>query len=235
MTQKDKQMVLAVITARSGSKGLTDKNILPLAGKPLLAHTVIAAIDSGVFADIIVSTDSERYAAIAREYGASVPFLRSAETSTDSAGSWPVICEVIDMLEKRGKRYDIVALLQPTSPLRTATHIKEAFALYYQKNANAVISVCECEHSPLLCNTLDDTLSLDGFIKPEHLLRRQDLPKYYRVNGAIYIVKTSLLIENPKPFNPYQAGAYGYAMSAEASVDIDNAVDMALAEVLFKT
>lgn len=231
--QKNNPVILAVIPARSGSKGFPDKNIYPLAGKPLLAHTITAALDSCIFASVIVSTDSQRYAQIAQSYGACVPFLRSAETSTDVAGSWAVVREVLDTLRDCGKHYDIVALLQPTSPLRTAKHIKEAFALYDEKNANIVVSVTECDYSPLICNTLDDTLTLDGFLIPEHIhLRRQDMPTFYNVNGAIYITDIELFINSSEPFNPYKAGAYAYVMPAEVSVDIDNRVDMALAEVI---
>jgi CMP-N,N'-diacetyllegionaminic acid synthase len=228
----NKQTVLAVIPARSGSKGLPDKNILPLSGKPLIAHTIKAALDSGIFNDVIVSTDSKYYAKIAREYGASVPFLRSNEASSDAASSWHVLLEVLNALKEKGIEYDLVALLQPTSPLRTAMHIKEALALYYKKKANAVISICECEYSPLLCNTLDETLSLDGFLKHDNIQRRQDMIKYYRVNGAIYLISTKLFNKNLKSFNLYKMGAYGYVMPSSASVDIDSKIDMMLAELL---
>ena len=107
---------IAIITARSGSKGLPNKNILPLDGKPLIAHTIIAAKESGMFDTVMVSTDSEEYAAIAREWGAEVPFLRSEENSSDKAGSWDVVREVLDEYRKRGEEFDTFTLLQPTSP-----------------------------------------------------------------------------------------------------------------------
>lgn len=114
---------IAVITARSGSKALVDKNIKLLAGKPLLAYTIEAAKESGCFDTIMVSTDSEKYAVIARDYGAQVPFLRSEATSSDTAGSWDVVREVICQYKELGEVFDSVCLLQPTSPLRTAEDI----------------------------------------------------------------------------------------------------------------
>jgi CMP-N,N'-diacetyllegionaminic acid synthase len=234
MSHVETAPALAIITARSGSKGLPDKNIRPLLGKPLLAYTVAAALDSGMFADVVVSTDSPHYAQIATEYGASAPFLRSAETSGDSADSWAAVREVLDMLERDGKRYRTVALLQPTSPLRAAEHIKGAFSLYAAKEAEAVVSVCECEHSPLWCNTLDASLSLAGFINPALPKQRQELPQYYRVNGALYLVSTALLAENRENFSLYNEKSYAYVMPIEASVDIDSGLDMLLAEVLLR-
>ena len=109
---------IAIIPARSGSKGVIDKNIRDLHGKPLMAYTIEAALGSGVFDEVMVSTDSEKYAQIAREWGAAVPFLRSERTSTDSASSWDMVDEVLGEYEKRGRIFDTFCLLQPTSPLR---------------------------------------------------------------------------------------------------------------------
>ena len=117
---------LAIIPARSGSKGLRDKNIKPMAGKPLMVYSIQAALDSGVFDEVMVSTDSEHYADIAREWGGSVPFLRSETTSTDHASSWDMVKEVLEGYRSLGKEYDSFCLLQPTSPLRTAQDINNA-------------------------------------------------------------------------------------------------------------
>lgn len=117
---------IAIIPARSGSKGLPDKNIRPLNGKPLLAYSIEAALASGLFDTVHVSTDSERYADIARQYGADEPFLRSAETSSDTASSEDAIREVLRRYEEMGQRFDAFMLLQPTSPLRTADDIRAA-------------------------------------------------------------------------------------------------------------
>ena len=117
---------LAIIPARSGSKGLKDKNIKMLSGKPLMAYTIEAAIESKMFCKVMVSTDSGNYAEIAREYGAEVPFLRSNELSGDKAGSWEVVLEVLQQYQTVGEIFDTVCLLQPTSPLRDSADIIQA-------------------------------------------------------------------------------------------------------------
>lgn len=163
---------IAIIPARSGSKGLPDKNIRPLNGKPLLAYSIEAALASGLFDTVHVSTDSERYADIARQYGADEPFLRSAETSSDTASSEDAIREVLRRYEEMGQRFDAFMLLQPTSPLRTADDIRAAFGVMEEKQAESVVSVCEVEHSPLWCNTLPPGRQYAGV----HPCRRQQAP-----------------------------------------------------------
>ena len=115
---------IAIIPARSGSKGVRDKNIRNLCGKPLMAYTIEAALESGEFDEVMVSTDSEHYAEIARKYGASVPFLRSAKTASDSASSWDMVDEVLNCYAMLGKSFDTFCLLQPTSPLRDKKDIQ---------------------------------------------------------------------------------------------------------------
>ena len=219
---------IAIIPARSGSKGLKDKNIRDLCGKPLLSYSIDAARDSNVFDEIMVSTDSERYAAIAKEYGASVPFLRSSATSSDTASSWDTVLEVLDNYAALGRTFDNVCLLQPTSPLRTAEDIKKAYALF-RTAQTAVVSVCEVDHSPLWCNTLPEDLSLDGFIKPINYKQRQGIEKYYRINGAVYFVKVSALYESQYL---YRQGSYAYIMDKRTSIDIDDEFDFRMAEFL---
>ena len=134
---------IAVIAARSGSKGLKDKNIKLLNGKPLMAYSIEAAKMSGCFDCIHVSTDSEEYARIAKEYGAEVPFLRDEELASDSADCWDAVRAVLHKYEQRGKYFERVMLLQPTSPLRNAEDIQNSFSLMRQKKSEAVIGVCE--------------------------------------------------------------------------------------------
>lgn len=221
---------LVVIPARSGSKGLPDKNILPLAGKPLLAYSGAAALDSGMFAEVRVSTDAECYAAVAREHGAVVPFLRSAATSSDTASSWDAVREEVDRYAAQGREFDTVTLLQPTSPLRTGKHIREAFAFFAKKRAHTVISVCETEHSPLWSFPLEPSFSLEAFGKQHKVhANRQALPTYYRLNGAIYLLDAHALCHIPAM---YTDRCYAYVMEQEASVDIDSALDFAFAEFL---
>ena len=220
---------LAVITARSGSKGLKDKNIKMLKDKPLLAYSIEAAKQSGIFSKIFVSTDSERYAETARKYGADVPFLRSEKIAGDSASSWDAVRESLCRYEDLGQQFDTVCLLQPTSPLRSSEDIINGYQLFIEK-ADYVISVCQTEHSPLWSNTLSADMSMDGFIDKEIYSKpRQELPVYYRINGALYIVRVSAL---DRVDNLYCKGCYAYVMPMERSIDIDTALDFQMAELL---
>ncbi len=220
---------LGIITARSGSKGIKDKNIKQLNGKPLMAYTIESALQSHYIDETMVSTDSEIYASIAKEYGANVPFIRSSKNATDMAKSMDVVFEVLDEYERRGKSFDNIVVLQPTSPLRTYINIDEAFKLFYEKVADSVVSVCECEHSPLICNTLPTDLNLLSFVKSEYLNRRQDLESYYRLNGAIYISKVGVL---RKLQTFYGKKSYAYIMGQRESVDIDTELDFEFVEFI---
>ena len=222
---------IAIIPARSGSKGLKDKNIKMLNGKPLLSYTIEAAVKSGQFEEVMVSTDSEEYAKIAKKYGASVPFLRSLVLSTDAASSWDVVEEVLEAYKSNGREFDTVCLLQPTSPLRDSNDIINAYARYEEKDAIAIVSVCEMEHSPQWSNTLNEEQELNGFIKRNNAIQRQAIEKYYRLNGAIYIVKTE---EFCKDRFIYREGCYAYIMEQTKSVDIDTELDFKIAEVYMK-
>ncbi len=218
---------IAIITARSGSKGLADKNIKELCGKPLLAYSIESARQSGQFDKIFVSTDSGRYAEIAKRFGADADFLRSAETSGDMAGSWDVVREVIYRLEQSGAFFDRVMLLQPTSPLRTAADIRRCFALMEEKDANSVVSVCEMEHSPLWSNTLGEDLCMDKFRQGNYCeTRRQDLPVYYRLNGALFLVNREELEQSQM----LRHKSYAYIMPTERSIDIDTEFDFKIVE-----
>lgn len=223
---------LAVIPARSGSKGLKDKNIKELNGKPLLAYSVEAALLSEQFDTVHVSTDSEHYAQISREWGADVSFLRNEETSSDTSSTWDAMRFVLQEYKKLGQQFDTLTVLQPTSPLRTAEDIRQAFRLFEEKEANMISSVCEMEHSPLWSNTLPEDLSMKDF-EDESLafLPRQELPVYYRENGAIYIIKTDHLFQAK---NIYKNGCYAYIMEKSHSIDIDEALDFYMAEFIMK-
>ncbi len=220
---------VAIIPARSGSKGLPDKNIKLLNGKPLMAYAIEAAKNSNIFAEVMVSTDSLKYAEIAESYGAVVPFMRSTEKASDIASSWDVVEEILSEYEKKGKFFDDFCLLQPTSPLRTTEDIQKAYQIFNEKDAIAVVSVCECEHSPLWCNTLNDSMELKKFIDPHNYLRRQELKKFYRINGAIYIVSRE---EFHKNRYIYREGSFAYVMAQERSIDIDSFLDFRIAETL---
>lgn len=222
---------LAIIPARSGSKGLVDKNIKMLDGKPLLAYTISAAKESKLFDKIMVSTDSEKYADIAKENGAEVPFLRTKELSGDKAGSWDVVKAVLEEYKNRGEVFETVCLLQPTSPLRTHMDIIESYSVLKERMADSVTAVCECDHSPLWAMNLDESLSMREFRKKFTEAPRQALDKYYRINGAIYI-KTIIYEENTIILRDSEE--YAYIMDAERSVDIDTQFDFTIAEAIIK-
>ncbi len=222
---------LAIIPARSGSKGVKDKNIRLLCGKPLMAYSIEAAKKSGIFTHVMVSTDSEEYAEIAKACGAEVPFLRSSETASDTASSWDMVKEILAQYRERGVEFESFTLLQPTSPFRDFTDIQAAFDLFMKKEAVAVVSVCPMEHSPLWCNTLPEDGSLEGFIRPNSNQQRQKLKPYYRINGAIYLAKTEEFLKDQ---NLYRAGCFSYEMPAEKSIDIDTELDFKIAEAILK-
>lgn len=224
---------IAIIPARSGSKGLKDKNIKLLCGKPLLAYSIEAAKESGQFTEIMVSTDSEEYAEIARKYGGAVPFLRSGETSTDKASSWDVVKEVLLWYREQGRRFDSAMLLQPTSPLRKGEDIRKAYEIFHKHGAKGVVGLCEAEHSPLWCNTLPENRSLKGFLKKELLSKgRQQLSQYYRINGAIYLLRLQEI--ETMDFSLYEENCYAYVMPGERSIDIDTELDFKIAETIMQ-
>jgi len=225
------ESVLAVVTARGGSKRLPDKNILKLNGKPLIAWSITSGIESGAVDKLVVSTDSEKMAEISQQYGAEVPFMRPHELASDTAKSVDVILHVLNTLEDAGEKYKYILLLQPTSPLRTAEHIEGAFELLVEKKASAVVSVCELEHPIEWTNTLPDDLSMDKFLAADFSNKRsQDFPTRYRLNGAIYIIETKLL-KKQRSFLP-TSGCYAFVMDQESSVDIDSLQDFQYAEFL---
>lgn len=223
---------LAIIPARGGSKGLPGKNIKLLNGKPMIAYTIEAALNSKQFSTVMVSTDDQQIADIATQYGAEIPSLRPQSLASDTSSTVDVVEYVINEYQNKEKFFDTICILQPTSPLRTNEDIAHAYEVYAAKNACAVVSVCECEHSPLWENTLPDDMNMANFLRPEVLnTRRQDLPKYYRLNGAIYIsnIKNFLRL---KTF--YSDVTYAYEMTKKSSIDIDNIEDFELAEFFMK-
>ncbi len=223
---------IAIIPARCGSKGLKDKNIKELCGKPLIAYSILAALASEMFDTVMVSTDSEKYANIARAYGAEVPFLRSGRTASDTASSWDVVEEVLLNYSNLGMNFDTFMLLQPTSPLRTSGNILEAYRELTEKEADSIVSLCEVDHSPALSNILPADLSLDGFIRKDiNGRRRQDLPVYYRFNGAIYLSKVAFFMQN---HDIYRKGCFAYVMDKTDSIDIDDEFDFIMAEAVIR-
>ena len=229
----EKKKIIAIIPARSGSKGLKDKNIKKLNGMPLMGYTIEAAIKSGIFDTVHVSTDSKVYAEIAMLLGADEPFLRDAMNSGDAASSWDAVREVIRKYDEEGKRFDICVLLQPTSPLRDAEDICKAYELYESKGAASLTSVTELDHPVQWSFALDDTLFMKEFaVSPYKDCRRQELQKHYRENGAIYIVSVKDIMD--KQFDFYSPKCVAYIMERQKSIDIDTIHDFVVAESLLK-
>ncbi|AWW26386.1 cytidylyltransferase domain-containing protein [Acetobacterium sp. KB-1] len=223
--------LIGIIPARSGSKGLEDKNIKILNGKPLIAYTIETALKSKVFDKLIVSTDSQEYAEISRFYGAEVPFLRPKYLSGDEAATNDVIVDIIERLEACGEKYDSLMILQPTSPLRRIEDIVNSINLLNEKSANAIISLCEMDHSPVYAGLIPEDLRIDGFIKKGISSRRQDLPRYYHPNGAIYLAKVNYFMEHR---DLYQDKCYAYIMNKRNSIDIDDQFDFEFVEFIMK-
>lgn len=221
---------IAIIPARSGSKGLKDKNIKLMNGKPLIYYSIKAAIESKCFDEVFVSTDSEHYRDIAIECGASVPFLRDPLNAGDKASSWDVVKETLNKYDELGKVFDTFCLLQPTSPLRTSKDIINSYKMLEEKNADSIVSIVEEDHSPLYAATLPDDLSLKEMCSSKYFnLSRQELPKFYRFNGAIYIGKPEILFEKN---TIYEDNIFGYVMDRRSSVDIDDELDFKIAEII---
>lgn len=219
---------LAIIPARGGSKRLPRKNILDLSGKPLIAWSIEAALESKYIDKLIISSDDDKILNISHSYGAEW-IKRPENLASDTATTFDALKHTIENVSK----YDYIVLLQPTSPLRTAKHIDAAIELLNSKNADAVISVCEMEHSPLWSNTLPEDKTMEHFLQSELLNKRsQDLPTYYRLNGAIYIAKTDKLLESKSFF--LQNNIFAYIMDQESSVDIDTLLDFKFAQILIE-
>lgn len=219
---------LAIIPARSGSKGLPDKNIIDLAGKPLMYYTIKAALDSACFDEVMVSTDSEKYATVAVSCGASVPFLRSQEMSGDSAGSWDTVREVLHNYQRLGKTFDYVALMQPTSPLRDKSDICGIFQMLDRQEVHNAVTVTAVDHPVQWCFRMPENGSMEEMAhSPYNNMRRQDLETHYIENGAIYLVDAKMIMN--KEYNFYEDRCFGYVMSREKSVDIDSRIDLMVA------
>ena len=229
--------VLGVITARGGSKTLPNKNILPLVGKPLIAHTINATLNARLLSRVLVSTDHHGIAETARQFGAEVPFMRPAELAQDNTLVYPVLVHAVQWLEQQeGYQPDYVMSLQPTSPLRTADDIDDAIGLALEKDADSVVGLCRIKHHPYWTKGVSDDGRIVDFMSLDKPLevaysRRQDLPQAYGINGAVYIVRREILLER-QTF--YTDRTYAYIMPVERSLDIDTLWDFRVVELLLK-
>lgn len=228
---KKKLNIICIITARSGSKGLKNKNIRKLKGLPLLAHTIIAAKKSKVFNRVILSTDSKLYANIGLKFGAEVPFIRPRKLATSTAHHPDVVNHAVKFLEKKEKiKFDYIMMLQPTSPYRNAKHIDEAIKKFLKEKNDSLISIKKQDYPPWWMFILDKS-KLGQFLKFKNKnvfnLERQEFPKLFRPNGAIYISKRKVLYKG-NLINPKSCGYY--LMNDRSSIDIDNIIDLKVAE-----
>lgn len=222
---------LCIIPARGGSKGIPGKNIKPLNGKPLIHYAIDCARAICADEDICVSTDDNKIISVVEQYGLKVPFVRPAKLSTDIASTYDVLLHALDFYEKQGKHYDVVILLQNTSPFRQAQHVQEAIALY-NDNVDMVVSVKECRANPYYCVFEENT---DGFLSickgNGNISRRQDAPKVYEYNGAIYVMNAKVL----KTTNMHNMRKkIKYVMDDVHSIDLDNMLDWKIAEMMLQ-
>lgn len=222
---------IALIPARAGSKRLINKNLLLLSGKPLIAWTIDAALNCPAIDRVVVSTDSVDIKNVSTEFGAEVPFMRPGSLGRDKSTTDEVIMHAIEELNLSPD--DILVLLQPTSPLRDAEDINSVLIEFNDLTVEGVVTVCECEHSPMWSNILAEDRKMGDFIKPDLVNKRsQDLPVFYRLNGAIYAYRVTYLIKHKSRF--YSDKIKAGIMSTCKSVDIDSQLDFNFAEFLIQ-
>lgn len=221
--------ILVIIPARGGSKGIPHKNIKQLAGKPLIHYTIDVARQIVSDEDICVSTDDPEIIKCVEDYNLKVPFVRPAELATDTAGTYEVLLHALNFYEQQGKHYDVVLLLQNTSPFRTAGHVREALKLY-TSSIDMVVSVKETSSNPYYNCFEEDSQGLLHISKGEGLYtRRQDVPKAYEYNGAIYVINSESL--KKMPLGKFTK-RIKYVMDDMHSVDLDNMIDWKFAELI---
>ena len=226
--------ILALIVARGGSKGIPRKNLQRVGGKPLIAHTVLAAARSRRLDRVVLSTDDPEIADVAKSYGAQTPFTRPSDLAGDDS---PVIDTALHALswldQHESYRPGYIMLLQPTSPLRTEHDIDGAIQLAFARGANAVVSVCEARRHPCLAKCIAHDGTLRPFVESIHqTCRRQDLPPVYDLNGAVYLVRSNVLLDE-QTWCPRNAQAF--LMPVERSLDVDSPWDLRVADLIMST
>lgn len=221
---------VAIITARGGSKRIPRKNIKEFLGKPIIAYTIEATLESGVFDEVMVSTDDKEIAEIAEKYGAKIPFFRSEATSNDYATTADVIAEVINEYKKQGKEFDNICCLYPTAPFVSANAIKTAMTSLIDSDADSVMPVVKFSFPPQRC-----VVEKDGFIVPKWPemmpMRSQDLEPMYHDCGQFYCMKTKSFLEQKKVIMEKTLPFYQDEMMVQ---DIDTEEDWKIAEIKYK-
>ena len=230
----DGKKVLGLVPARGGSKRLPRKNILSFNGAPLIAWTIKAGLGSRFLDKVVVSSEDKEIQSVAAEHSADV-IDRPSELSSDSAGSVEVALHSLDYCASQGEEFDYLVLMQPTSPLRESRHIDDALTLIREKDARAVVGMCETEHPVNWIGKIDQTLSMDRFIEGR-LVDGQKIDNGSldcQINGAIYVIEVSEL-RNGRTFFP-RRGTYAYVMRRDESIDIDTKYEFLLAEFVHRS
>ncbi len=226
--------VLAVIPARGGSKGLPRKNIRNLANKPLIAHAIEEAKKCKLIDRLIVSTDDEEIAEVAKRYGAEVPFLRPKELATDEISIIPVLKHTIEFFESNGYAIENIVSIQPNNPLITTEEIGKIIEKLLNTNCDSVVSIVKMHEHPYRAMKLEGDKLKPLFPEHEKYLQRQDLPEFYRFSGAIYARKAELIKNwNGKDF-ALGDDVRGVVVDEKKAIDIHTEIDLKLAELLIK-
>lgn len=226
--------ILGIILARGGSKGIPQKNIKKLAGKPLISYTIEEALKSNYIDRLILSTDDKKIVKVAKDYEVEIPFMRPEELATDEANGNDAIKHILNFLNKnQNYKPNYLINLQPTSPLRSSKDIDKAIRVFFEKENkfNSLISVCEAFENPYWMHTIEEDCLTPLMESFDNFTRRQELPKVYQPNGAIYLST----YKNFLKFNTfYTDTVYPYVMDKEKSIDIDDDLDWKLAEILME-
>jgi len=223
--------VLAIIPARGGSKGIPNKNIIEVLGKPLIAYTIEQALQSKYISKVVVSTDSQKIADVSKELGAEVPILRPAYLAEDHAKTIDSIVHMVDYYKAIGEEYDYVVVLQPTQPLRKSWHIDEAIEKISKSSQDSLVSVCQVKEHPILMRTIDTEGNLNALLNENSTVRRQDFKMYYKVNGCIYINKLNQNFDATVSLNDNKLA---YIMEEKYSLDIDEPFDLEILKLMLE-
>lgn len=219
--------ILAVVPARGGSKGVPRKNIINVGGFPLIKYTIDCGKNSKYLDRVVVSTEDLLIKKIAEENRGDVPFLRPKELAEDTSKTIDCIVHAVDTLKGMGEVYDYVMILQNTVPLRKSWHVDEAIEMIIDKNEKSLVSISEVEEHPILMRTLNEDNSVESLLHINSTMRRQDFPKFYKVDGAIYIQK---LDEDFNLNTSLNDGKLGYIIDKKYTTDIDNYIDIKIVE-----